>query len=130
MTKEEIIWKQYKRFRRKYKQELPELFNPFVIACMEAWEKEIAYRKIIKRGQLMTDAIRILGEGYDKLSLKCTVEMLREQNRTSERVYLRRLACRMLHEQGFTLTQIGRVIKRNHCTVLYLLNHTGYKDKN
>lgn len=85
-------------------------------------------RKEQERDRLIDEAVRLLNEGFHELSLKCTVEMLREQNRTSERVYLRRLACRMLRAQGFTLTQIGRVIERNHCTVLNLLNRTGYED--
>lgn len=38
MTKEQIVWRQYKRFKRKYKQELPPWFKPFVLACMDEWE--------------------------------------------------------------------------------------------
>jgi len=40
-TLDKIIWKHYKRFRRKYKQELPASVKELIMACAEEYHRQM-----------------------------------------------------------------------------------------
>ena len=43
-------------------------------------------------------------------------------SRTTENVFIRSIVAHQLHEEGYTYSEIGRVIKKSHATVMFYVN--------
>jgi len=51
-----------------------------------------------------------------------TVEDILGKSRTKHLVHVRRLCVLMLREKGYSTTEIGRVMDRDHSTIVHALN--------
>jgi IS30 family transposase len=67
---------------------------------------------------LFSDGIEL----YSELTAHFRLSQLISKSRRSDLVRERRRIVRMLHDRGWGVTEIGRLLNRDHSTIIYLLD--------
>jgi len=70
---------------------------------------------------------QLLKKAFADIDMNLDVDAVLGDSRRSDHVMMRRVACQVLRNSGYTLTKIGRELNRHHATVLHFLKNEGWE---
>lgn len=77
---------------------------------------------------MIESGIKILQEAFNDLGIPFDINEIRKHCRKPESVKLRRISCIVLTAAGFSRSDIGRIIDRDHATVYFMITKSGLAD--